>query len=169
METRAELIFKWSVYSALSLLILLLQGFLPELRLSGAALFLPPVLVAIVSSLEPGQQGVIFAGCFGLVCDLALLGPIPCFYLMSFLLIGLLSLLISRRIVNTRLILSLAVSATALVVDALLRLLILLCRGGGDLGAAALLLGAELLLTLPVAVPLHFLFAVFHRRFHFYH
>lgn len=169
METRAELIFKWSVYSAMTLLILLIQGFLPEPRLGGATVFLPPVLAAMVSALEPGQQGVLFAAGFGLVCDWALLGPVPCFYLVSFTLIGLLSLLISGRVINTQLILSLAVSAAALGLSALLRMLILLARGNFDLGAALLYAGCELLLTLPVAVPLHFLYAAFHRRFHFYH
>lgn len=168
METRAELIFKWSVYSALTLLVLLLQAFLPDMHLGSATLFLPPILAAIVAALEPGQQGVLFAACFGLVCDWAMLGPIPCFYLVSFTLIALLSLLISGRIVNAQLILSLAVSAAALCLSAALRLLILLCRGSAAPDAALLACGRELLLTMPFVVPLHFLFAAFYRRYHFY-
>lgn len=168
METRADLIFKWSVYSAAAALLLLAQRFLPELRLFGVTLFLPPVLAALVSALEPGQQGILFAGCFGLLCDWALLGPIPCFYLMSFVLIGLLSLFISGRIVSARLILSLSVSAAAIVLSAALHLLILLFHGGAPFGAALLACGRELLLTMPFVVPLHFLLTALHRRLHFY-
>lgn len=168
METRSDLIIKWSVYSVLSLLVLLIQGFLPEIRLFGVTLFLPPVLVALLASLEPNLQGAVFALCFGLVCDFALLGPIPCFYLVSFLLIALLSALISTRILNAELILSLSVAPAGILLSALLRYLLMLAQGTGSFADALLYGGKELLLTMPFVVPLHFLFIFFHRRFHFY-
>lgn len=168
METRSELIFKWSVYSALSLLVLLIQGFLPEIRLFGVTLFLPPVLVAILASLEPNLQGAVFALCFGLLCDFALLGPVPCFYLVSFLLIALLSALISTRLLNAELVLSLSVVPAGLMLSALLRFFLMLAEGYGSAADVLLYAGKELLLTMPFVVPLHFLFTFFHRRFHFY-
>ncbi len=168
METRSELIFKWSVYSALSLLVLLIQGFLPEIRLFGVALFLPPVLVALLTSLEPNLQGVVFALGFGLLCDFALLGPAPCFYLVSFLLIALLSSLISTRLLNAEMLCSLAVVPAGILLSAVLRWLLLLADGSGSVGAVLLYCAKELLLVMPVVVPLHFLFRFFHHRFHFY-
>ena len=168
METRADLIFKWSVYSALCLLVLLIQGILPEIRLFGVALFLPPVLAALLAAFEPGLQGTVFALCFGVVCDFALLGPAPCFYLVSFVLSAMLAGLISSRLLNAELICSLAVAPAALALSALLRFLILLAKGGAPVPDVLLYTGKELLLTMPFVVPLHFLFAFFHRRFHFY-
>lgn len=168
METRSDLIFKWSVYSLLSLLVLLIQGFLPEIRLFGVTLFLPPVLAALLTSLEPNLQGVVFSLCFGLLCDLALLGPAPCFYLISFLLIALLSAILSARILNAELIRSLAVASAGILLSALLRLPFLLTGGTALLTEVLLYSGKELLLAIPFVVPLHFLFTFFHRRFHFY-
>ncbi len=168
METRSDLIFKWSTYSVLSLLVLLIQGLLPEIRLFGVALFLPPVLVALLASLEPNLQGVIFALCFGLLCDLSLLGPIPCFYLISFILIAFLSILLSTRILNTELLRSLAVAPAGILLSALLRLPFLLANSTASFTEVLLYGGKELLLAVPFVVPLHFLFIFFHRRFHFY-
>ena len=168
METRSDLIFKWSTYSALSLLILLLQGFLPEIRLFGVTLFLPPVLVALLASLEPNLQGLIFALCFGLLCDLSLLGPTPCFYLVSFVLIAMLSALLSTRILNAELLRSLAVAPAGILLSALLRLPLMLVDGVAPLTEVLLYCGKELLLAMPFVVPLHFLFIFLHRRFHFY-
>ncbi len=167
METRSDLIFKWSTYGALSLLVLLVQGLLPDIRLFGVVLFLPPVLVALLASLESNLQGLIFALCFGLLCDLALLGPSPCFYLVSFILIALLSAFLSTRILNAELFRSLAAASAGILLSALLRLP-LLPADGSTFSDFLLYCGRELLLAMPFVVPLHFLFLFFHRRFHFY-
>ncbi|MGM9662700.1 MAG: hypothetical protein ACI3WR_06360 [Oscillospiraceae bacterium] len=169
METRSDLIFKWSCYSALTLAVLALQALLlPRLQLFGVGLFLPPVLAAILSAFEPGAQGMLFAAVFGLLCDFALLGPFPCFYLVTFLLISIASGLISTRLLNAGLLCSAAVTAAAFLLSDAVRALFLIARHGAGL-ADVLLYGAkELLLALPFVVPLHFLFAAFHRRFHFY-
>ena len=168
MKTRSELIFKWSVYGALSLLLLLLQKFLlPDLRLFGVALFLPPMIAAMLSAFEPGAEGMFFALAFGVLTDLALIGPVPCFYTLCFLLSAILSALISERLLSGQLLCSAAVSAAAYLVGALLRW-VLLAAKGASITDVLLYGGRELLLALPFVVPLHFLFAFFHHRFHFY-
>ena len=168
MRTRSEIIFKWSVYSAVSLLVLLTQKFLlPELRLFGVALFLPPMIAAMLSAFEPGAEGMLFALFFGILCDLALLGPVPCFYTVSFVLAAILSGLISARLISGQLLCSVAVSAAAYLACDALRA-VLMAADGVLLTDVLLYGGKELLFALPFAVPLHFLFGFFHGRFHFY-
>ena len=168
MKTRADIIFKWSVYSLLALLLLLVQKFLiPDLRLFGVALFLPPMITAMLAAFEPGPEGMLFGLGFGILCDLALLGPAPCFYTASFVLAAILSGLISGRLLSAKLLCSATVSAAAYLVSDLMRW-VLMITDGAHLMDVLLYGGKELLLALPFVVPLHFLFAFFHHRFHFY-
>ena len=168
MKTRSEIIFKWSVYSLLTLLLLFVQRLLmPNLQLFGVALFLPPMIAALLAAFEPGAEGMLFGLGFGILCDLALLGPVPCFYTISFVLAAILSGLISARLLNAELLCSATVSAAAYLVSDLIRW-ILMATDGVHLLDVLLLGGKELLLALPFVVPLHFLFAFFHHRFHFY-
>ena len=168
MKTRSEIIFQWSVYSAVSLLVLLVQKFLlPDLRLFGVALFLPPMIAAMLSAFEPGAEGMLFSLFFGMLCDWALIGPVPCFYTVSFVLAAILAGLISGRLLSGQLLCSLTVSAAAYLTGDLLRWVLMASRGTALLDVL-LYGGRELLLALPFVVPLHFLFAFFHHRFHFY-
>lgn len=168
MKTRSDIIFKWSVYGAVTLLVLLTQKFLlPDLRLFGVALFLPPMLAALLAAFEPGAEGMLFSLCFGLLCDWALLGPVPCFYTVSFVMIAVLSGLLSARLLSAELLCSVVVSAVAYLVSDLLRWVVMV-QDGARLTDVLIYGGKELLLALPFVVPLHFLFAFFHSRFHFY-
>ena len=168
MKTRSEIIFQWSIYSAVSLLVLLVQKFLlPELRLFGVALFLPPMIAAMLSAFEPGAEGMLFALLLGLLCDLALIGPVPCFYTVSFVFSAILSGIISGRLLSGQLLCSLTVSVAAYLAGDLLRW-VLMAADGTRLFDVLLYGGKELLLALPFAVPLHFLYSFFYHRFHFY-
>lgn len=168
MKTRSEIIFQWSIYSAVSLLVLLVQKFLlPELRLFGVALFLPPMIAAMLSAFEPGAEGMLFCLFFGVLCDWALIGSVPCFYTITFVLTAILSTLISARLLSGQLLCSIAVSATAYLAGTLLRW-VLMADDGIHLVAVLLYGGKELLLALPFVVPLHFLYSFFYQRFHFY-
>ncbi len=168
MKTRSEIIFQWSVYSAVSLLVLLVQKFLlPELRLFDIALFLPPMIAAMLSAFEPGAEGMLFSLFFGLLCDWALIGPVPCFYTVSFVLAAILSGLISARLLSGQLLCSVTVSAAAYLACDLLRW-VLMASDGTRLSDVLLYGGRELLLALPFVVPLHFLYSFFYQRFHFY-
>ena len=168
MKTRSEIIFQWSVYSAVSLLVLLAQKFLlPELRLFGVALFLPPMIAAMLSAFEPGAEGMLFSLFFGVLCDWALIGPVPCFYTVTFVLAAILAALISARLLSGQLLCSIAVSLAAYLIGALLRW-VLMAEDGVSLITVLLYGGKELLLALPFVVPLHFLYSFFYQRFHFY-
>ena len=168
MKTRSELIFKWSVYGTLSLLVLLLQKFLlPDLRMFGLALFLPPMLAALLAAFEPGAEGMLFSLCFGLLCDWALMGPVSCFYTISFVLLAMISGLLSARLLNAQLLCSIVVSAVGYLICDLLRWVVMV-QSGARLFDVLIYGSKELLLALPFVVPLHFLFAFFHQRFHFY-
>lgn len=168
MKTRSEIIFQWSVYSAVSLLVLLVQKFLlPDLRLFGVALFLPPMIAAMLAAFEPGAEGMLFSLFFGVLCDWALIGPVPCFYTVTFVLAAILAALISGRLLSGQLLCSIAVSAAAYLAGTLLRW-VLMADDGVGLVTVLLYGGKELLLALPFVVPLHFLYSFFYRRFHFY-
>ena len=65
MLTRRDLIVKWSTYAAASLALVFLHTLLlRDVELLGVRLFLPPLLVAVVASVEDTRAGAIF----GLVC-----------------------------------------------------------------------------------------------------
>ncbi len=168
MKTRSEIIFQWSVYSAVSLLVLLVQKLLlPQLQLFGVSLFLPPMIAAMLSAFEPGAEGMLFSLFFGVLCDWALIGPVPCFYTVTFVLAAILAGLISGRMLSGQLLCSITVSAAAYLTGTLLRWVLMASDGVGLL-TVLLYGGKELLLALPFVVPLHFLYAFFYHRFHFY-
>ena len=116
---------------------------------------------------EPGAEGMLFSLFFGVLCDWALIGPVPCFYTVTFVLAAILAALISGRLLSGQLLCSIAVSAAAYLAGTLLRW-VLMADDGVGLVTVLLYGGKELLLALPFVVPLHFLYSFFYRRFHFY-
>ena len=128
MIGRSEVFFKWLLYSAASLLLLLLQGaVLQRLRLFGVMPFLYPVLAAVLSMYEGAFSGTVYSLALGVICDLVLPGPIPCFYTLIFPLAGLCAGLISRSWLPAGFLCSLVVSFAAFVLtDAFHGLLLVL-------------------------------------------
>lgn len=130
MIGRSEVFFKWLLYSAASLLLLLLQGaVLQRLRLFDVMPFLYPVLAAVLSMYEGALSGTVYSLALGVICDLALPGPIPCFYTLIFPLAGLCAGLISRSWLPAGFLCSLVVSFTAFVLTDTFHGLLLVLAG----------------------------------------
>ena len=97
MIARNETTFKWLLYAAATALCLLVQGgLLQRLEFWGVIPFLYPLLAAIPATFEGPLAGSIFSLILGLLCDLLLPGPIPCFYTLVFPLVGLCAGLLSQ-------------------------------------------------------------------------
>lgn len=158
--------YRWLFYGLAACLFLLLQNlaFL-RIRVWGIHPFIPPVLVAVAASWEDRQESLWAAAVFGVICDLTLHPPIPCFYTVLFTAAAFLSGLIAAHWIASVFFCAAVTSLVALLLDGAFHILILTYRGVSDLGAAALILGRELLLTLPLLPLVYFLFRPIHRRF----
>ena len=170
MVARSELIFRWSVYAAAALLCCLVQGLLLQrLRIWGVMPFLYPALAAMVSVWEDALPGgTVFALCLGAVCDLALPGPLPCFYTIAFPLAAMLAGLLTRAWLSSNLLSALTASALGFLVTDLFHAAVLALRGQGAFAAAMTLAGREFLVTLPLLPFLALLLRFLHRKTHPY-
>ena len=169
METRAELIQKWLLYSLASLLFLALQSLLlARLRIFSFTPFLLPMIPAIVGSLEQNWQALGFAVVFGILCDAALLGAFPCYYLLSSVLIVLLSDFVSRRVLTKGLLCSLITGFAALLLFNSISAAVIFFRSGAALHELLLrVLGVSLVSLFPMCF-MHPLYAFLYRRLHMY-
>ena len=169
METRSDFIKKWLIYSLLTLLFLLLQSLvLNRLRLFGFTPWLLPLLPAIVGAMEQHTQSLGFALIFGVLCDMAIIGPFPCFFLLCSVLGVLLSFLVGTRLLSAGWLCSLASGFASLLLCNLLWALSVRLSSGAALSALLLhALGASLI-SLPTVLLLHPVFAFFHGRLHIY-
>ncbi len=161
-----DIIARQTAYAVTSLLLLLLRStLLARLHVWGIMPFLPPILPAVIASMEDRLEGFAFALAFGVCCDLALTAPLPCLYTLAFPLAALLASVLSRSVLQPGFLCSLAVSAAAFVIVDLIAALALLAGGHAELGAIALRAVREMALSLPLLVACHPLLAWLHRRF----
>ena len=165
MIARNETIFKWLLYAAATALCLLVQGgLLQRLEFWGVIPFLYPLLAAIPATFEGPLAGSIFSLILGLLCDLLLPGPIPCFYTLVFPLVGLFASLLSHSLLRPGLLCSLASAAMAFALTDGFACFVLWSRGKAAWGAGAFLALREFCVTAPWIIPVTLLFqAVFHR------
>ena len=114
-STTRDTAVKWTAYALACLLLLFGHELtLAHLRVWGIAPFLPPLLPAVLASMEDRLEGFVFALAFGVLCDLALTAPLPCLYTIAFPLTALLAALIARSVLQPGILCSLAVSAILL-------------------------------------------------------
>ncbi len=164
--TTRDTAVKWTVYAAACLLLLFGHGLtLSHLRVWGIAPFLPPLLPAVLASMEDRLEGFVFALAFGVCCDLALTAPLPCLYTLAFPLAALLASVLSRSVLQPGFLCSLAVSAAAFVIADLIAAAALLAGGHAGLDAIALRALREMAVSLPLLAACHPLLAWLHRRF----
>ena len=84
-STTRDTAVKWTAYALACLLLLFGHELtLAHLRVWGIAPFLPPLLPAVLASMEDRLEGFVFALAFGVLCDLALTAPLPCLYTIAF-------------------------------------------------------------------------------------
>ena len=125
---------------------------------------MPPLLPAVLASMEDRLEGFVFALAFGVLCDLALTAPLPCLYTIAFPLTALLAALIARSVLQPGILCSLAVSTAAFVLVDLITAVTLLA-GRSELSAIALRAVQELALSLPLLIVCHPVLAFLHRKF----
>ena len=166
MLTRREQIIKWSVYGAAVLaLTLLFELTLRDVTLLGAGLFLPPLVVGVMASLEGARAGMIFALVYGALCDLTTAGAFPCVYTLAFTLAALLCAMLAKSVLQPGILCSLAASAlTFLVLDALQMLALALAHRAA-FGAMLSLTARETLVSCPMLAAVHPVLSHLHRRF----
>lgn len=165
-STTRDTAMKWSAYTLVCLLLLFLHTLTTaKLRVWGIAPFLPPLLPAVIASMEDRMEGVVFALSFGVLCDLALTAPIPCLYTVAFPLAALLASLLAGGVLQPGVLCSLAVSTTAFVLVDLIAAAALLIGGHAALPAILLRAVRELALSLPLLAVCHPMLGFLHRRF----
>ena len=101
MFGRTEIFLKWLLYAAGVFLCCLLHGFvLQYVELLGVMPFLFPMIPAVIAMYEGPFSGTICGIAVGVLCDLTISAPIPCFYTLVFPAVSLLSGLLSKSWLN---------------------------------------------------------------------
>lgn len=142
------LVFKWAVYTAAALFLLLLQAtVLDPIQAAGVSPFLAPMIAAVAASYEGSLGGPLFAMGLGLLLDLS--GGGGGFYTFFFTLAALLAALLAENFLSPGFLCSLVSTAVLYAVTLLGRLAVLWPQGADPL--AVLWTGArEFLVTLPL-------------------
>ena len=137
-----DYVFKWLFYSLTALAFVLLQVFvLVHVRLDSA----------------------VFVLAFGLVLDITMPGEIPCFYTVAFIVVFIVSRLLSAKVLVRPFFCCMLCGILSIVCTDLLHMLFLNAFVSFSFRSALLLMGKELLLTTPL-LPLLFLPAYKIRR-----
>lgn len=163
MLARTDTIKKWAMYALATLLCLFIQGaFLQRMHLWGVIPFIYPLLAAIPATFESPGPGTIFALCVGVVCDLLLPAPLPCFYTLSFPLVGLCAALLSQSLLPAGFLCSLTAAAAAFSLTGCFHGFLLFMTGQPDWGSVFNVCFREMLISAPLCFPLTLLYrAVF--------
>lgn len=158
--------YRWLFYGLAAELFLILQALvLWRVRVWGIHPFLPPVLVAVAAASENRQESLCAAAVFGLLCDLTMTPPIPCFYVLNFAVIAFLSGLVAKRWILSGFFCAVAASLAAIFINGAGQALVLSFRGVHDPAAAVSITVRELILTAPLIPLVYLLFRRIHRRF----
>ena len=154
---RRDFVFKWLFYALTALGFVLVQVFgLVHIRIWGVHPFLFPVLVSTVAALESAHESAVFALATGAVLDVTMPGVIPCFYTVAFLVVFLLARVLSAKVLSQPFFCCMLCGVLSIVCTDLLQMLFLNSSVSFSVRAALLLMGKELLLTLPL-MPLIYL------------
>ena len=157
MLTRRDVIIKWSSYAAASLLLLFLFALtLRDVRVLGVGMFLPPLLVGVLASMEETRAAAVFGLVCGVLCDLTVAGVFPGLYTLAFTASAIFCSLLAKSVLQPGILCSVAVTVlTFFFVDALSMLaLFLKCRAPlGAMASVALRETAASCLLLPVCHP----------------
>ena len=98
MLARSATIIKWVLYALAGLACTVVQAaVLQRFTLWGVIPFLYPLIAALPATFEGPAAGTVYALAAGVLCDLLLPSPIPCFYTLIFPLVGLSARVSSRQ------------------------------------------------------------------------
>lgn len=167
MAARNETIFKWVLYLCAAFALFLLQGFLLQyLTIFGAMPFLYLVPVALLAMFEGPLSGSLYGLVLGVLFDLTIAGPIPCFYTLILPLAGLCAGLISQNLLPAGLLCSLVDTVAVFVMTDVFHCLVLALAGKAAWTAGALTALRETGATLPFVLLAYPLFRTVFRRCH---
>ena len=170
MLGRTEILLKWLLYAAGVLICWMLHGVaLQFLDIFGVMPFIFPMLAAVIAMYEGPFSGSIFSLVLGVVCDLTIAAPIPCFYTLVFPIIGMLAGLVSKNWIPMSFLCACLLSLLAFVLTDSFHCLLLALTGSRHAMAAAFSLAIrETGASLPFLVPVFFVFRRIHEICHVY-
>ena len=164
--TRRDIIIKWLSYAAVTLALLFLYALtLRDVRVLGVTMFLPPLLVGVVASLEDMPSAAIYALACGFFYDLTAPGTFPCVYTLAFTGASLACSALAKSVLQRGVLCSIAVTAlTFLCVDAL-NMLALFFTARASLTAMASVALRETAVSCLLLLVCHPVFVRLHRKF----
>ena len=166
MLTRRDQIIKWTSYGAVSLLLVLLFSLtLRDVRILGVTMFLPPLLVGVVASLEDTNHAVVYAAVVGLLCDLTIAGTFPCIYTLAFTAAALCCSQLAKSVLQPGFLCSLAVSALTFVFVDVLNIIALWLKSRAAAGPMLLLALCETAVSCLLLIVCHPVLLYLHRKF----
>lgn len=167
MLARNDTIKKWAMYALATLLCLLLQGaVLQRISLWGVLPFIYPLLAAIPATFESPTAGTVFALCVGVVCDLLLPAPLPCFYTLIFPFAGLCGALLAQSVLPAGFLCSLCATAAAFLLTGLFHGFLLMLTGHSAWSAVLKLSLREMALSAPLCFPTTLLYRAVYLKTH---
>ena len=167
MLARSATIFKWTLYTLAGLVWAVVQAaFLQRVTIWGVIPFLYPLIAALPATFEGPAAGTVYALAAGVLCDLLLPSPIPCFYTLIFPLVGLSAGLLSQSLIPAGYLCSAAAALPAYLLTGIFHCIVLWAQGHPAWGAAMSVTLRELCASLLWSLPMTWLFRRVYLRVH---
>lgn len=167
MLARSATIIKWVLYALAGLACTVVQAaVLQRFTLWGVIPFLYPLIAALPATFEGPAAGTVYALAAGVLCDLLLPSPIPCFYTLIFPLVGLSAGLLSQSLIPAGYLCSAAASLPAYLLTGVFHCIVLWATGHAAWTAGLSVTLRELCVSLPWCLPMAWLFRKVYRRVH---
>lgn len=167
MLARSATIIKWVLYALAGLACTVVQAaVLQRFTLWGVIPFLYPLIAALPATFEGPAAGTVYALAAGVLCDLLLPSPIPCFYTLIFPLVGLSAGLLSQSLIPAGYLCSAAASLPAYLLTGVFHCIVLWATGHAAWTAGLSVTLRELCVSLPWSLPMAWLFRKVCRRVH---
>ena len=167
MLARSATIIKWVLYALAGLACTVVQAaVLQRFTLWGVIPFLYPLIAALPATFEGPAAGTVYALAAGVLCDLLLPSPIPCFYTLIFPLVGLSAGLLSQSLIPAGYLCSAAAAFPAYLLTGVFHCIVLWATGHAAWTAGLSVTLRELCVSLPWSLPMAWLFRKVYRRVH---
>ena len=153
MNVRQTTALKWTFYALATLLLCFFKRvLLGSVTVWGVLPFLPPVLLAVVASVEQPKAAVLSGIVFGALCDLVLPASFPCLYTLAFTLAALFTSTVMSSLLQQGFARALVSSVLTFAVADLFQSLAMLTRGAA-LPAMLYLFARETLVSCALLLP----------------
>ena len=167
MLARSATIIKWVLYALAGLACTVVQAaVLQRFTLWGVIPFLYPLIAALPATFEGPAAGTVYALAAGVLCDLLLPSPIPCFYTLIFPLVGLSAGLLSQSLIPAGYLCSAAASLPAYLLTGVFHCIVLWATGHAAWTAGLSVTLRELCVSLLWSLPMTWLFRKVFLRVH---